>query len=195
MCTKKKYGLIALIIVILLIVCNYCFNHLLIKGDLCEESPFYKVFYDEDRKLYSYQIFSTNGDKIDEVRNISGNLYVELISDSLLHAIIGSGSNSSQEWFYDIKNNRKSEEFFNISAIHDSTIVYMEFTDDYEIRLIIRDIFDTEVLYKEIIRDFSKTAVASTDLKNVTFINDKTIEVEYAIGSNYEIVKEIIMLE
>ena len=71
----------------------------------------------------------------------------------------------------------------------------MEFTDDYEIRLIIRDIFDTEVLYKEIIRDFSKTAVASTDLKNVTFINDKTIEVEYAIGSNYEIVKEIIMLE
>ena len=126
-------------------MCNYCFNHLLIKGDLCEESPFYKVFYDEDRKLYSYQIFSTNGDKIDEVRNISGNLYVELISDSLLHAIIGSGSNSSQEWFYDIKNNRKSEEFFNISAIHDSTIVYMEFTDDYEIRLIIRDIFDTEV--------------------------------------------------
>lgn len=97
-------------------------------------------------------------------------------------------------WFYDRVTGEKSEEYFNISAINGSNIVYMEFTDGREIHLVIRDIFDKDTLYKEIVCDFSDTAVASSVLRSVTFLNDKSIEIEYEVGEDRTLVNEIIQL-
>lgn len=163
-------------------------------GELQKEGIGYKIFYDSNSNEYAYVVFSLENKRIDEVTGITGNMSIEALSENLIHVTVSVGSDARQEWFYDRITGRKSEEYFNISAINGSNIVYMEFTDDWETHLVIRDIFNKEILYEEIVRDFSDTAVASTVLKNVTFLNDKSIKIEYEVGEDRRLVNEIIEL-
>ena len=76
------------------------------KGELYGGADGYKIYYDQDLNTYAYQIFSLEGEKIDEVTNINGNLTVDEINDLVIHVIVSAGSYARQEWFYNRKTGR-----------------------------------------------------------------------------------------
>ena len=164
------------------------------KGELYGGADGYKIYYDQDLNTYAYQIFSLEGEKIDEVTNINGNLTVDEINDLVIHVIVSAGSYARQEWFYNRKTGEKSEEFFNVSAVNNTMTAYMEFTEEGKICLIIRDIFDKNTFYNEITRDFSKTATACSDLKEAVFLDEKTLKIEYFVGEDRDVVQEVLEL-
>ena len=55
------------------------------KGELYGGADGYKIYYDQDLNTYAYQIFSLEGEKIDEVTNINGNLTVDEINDLVIN--------------------------------------------------------------------------------------------------------------
>lgn len=165
-----------------------------IRGELYSEADGYKIYYDQNLNTYAYQIFSLEGEITEEVTNIKGILAICEVNDFVIHVKISAGSCARQEWFYNRKTGEKSEEFFNVSAVNNTMIVYMEFTDEGKICLVIRDIFDQNTFYKEITRDFSRIAIACLDLSEAVFLDEKDLKIEYYPGENREVIQEVLEL-
>lgn len=159
-----------------------------------EEGEGYRLYYDESSGTYSYQIFSLENEIIEEGADIYRVAFIKEISDTIIHLAISVGSPARYECFFDRETGEKSEGYFNVSAVNNRTVVYMDWTQEGEICLVIKDMFDKNRLYKEIIRDFSPTAVPSNDLTKAVFLDDTTLEIEYYVGEDYDSVKEVITI-
>ena len=166
------------------------------EGDIhITEGAGYRLCYNCSLFTYSYQIFSSKNEILEEAADVHANIYIEDRSEKIVSLAISAGTGVRQEWFFDRETGEKSELFFNVEAVNGTTIVYMTRTEKGEICLVIRDMFDKNILYKEIQRDFSSTAVPCYDLLEARFLDDSTLEIVYKAGEDYEDVKEIIIIE
>lgn len=86
-----------------------------------------------------------------------------------------------------------SEEFDDISAWNHEKVVYGTYENGI-IKIIVRDIYDKEKYYLEILRDYAPVAVPHHVILNAEFINDAQLMLEYYVGENMEDVSEIINL-
>ena len=114
-------------------------------------------------------------------------------TDSIVQVRAGAGINAANYWFYDIESGQISDTFSNISAIKEQKIVYMGFVGE-DIRLIVRDIFDEEIYYKDFDRDFSNLAILESVLLEAKFLDNDRIQIKYLSGTEQEEVTEIIEL-
>lgn len=92
-------------------------------------------------------------------------------------------------YFYDVLTSTLSPVYENIYCIYDTKVAYFS-----EGVLIVRDFMDKEIYYKEIGRDWSATAVPSSAIVSVEFIEEDVIEIQYFEGSEYKEMKEVINL-
>ena len=206
---KRRKGTIGIFIVLLTVSAGFLFYYmgnrtlkeegLSGKGaakeqEWSEEGEGYRLYYDESSGTYSYQIFSLENEIIEEGADIYRVAFIKEISDTIIHLAINVGSPARYECFFDRETGEKSEGYFNVSAVNNRTVVYMDWTQEGEICLVIKDMFDKNRLYKEIIRDFSPTAVPSNDLTKAVFLDDTTLEIEYYVGEDYDSVKEVITI-
>lgn len=58
--------------------------------------------------------------------------------------------------------------------------------------LIIVDIFNQEILYKRIVRDFTETADAMSAVMSIQCLEEETFVINYLKGEDYESITEII---
>ena len=118
---------------------------------------------------------------------------LEEYPDNIVQVRVGAGTNAGNYWFYDIENGQVSDTFSNISAIKDRIIAYMDFVDD-DVRLIVRDMFDEEIYYKDFDINFSNLVILESILLDVDFLDNDRIQVKYLSGTEREEVTETIEL-
>lgn len=138
----------------------------------------YKVDKQDDN--YFVQIMDSQGEIIYE------NLYmlepvVEKIGENTVVVTVGRGD----QWntvFVNGQTGEVSETFGNVCAYNENIVVYGIY--DGQLKIIIRDVYDTGNLYKEIIDNFPSVAVGSYLIKDAKVISDNFVYLNYYVSSD-----------
>lgn len=115
---------------------------------------------------------------------------VHELPNNIIRFTISVGSPANYTFFYDVNNNLVSPTFFNVLLYDNNKVVYAE-----EGKIVISDPFDKGVYFEEITRDFSPTAVPSSAIQEVKFLESGNLHIEYLKGKEYIVQKEEINLD
>ena len=146
-----------------------------------------------NRTEYYYKIFDHSGNEL--LTNISG-MYPDIswLNENNVQVSWGSG-NESQSVFLDLENRLVSDTFNNYEAIDNRIIAFAEY--DYNTKttyLVIRDIFDLNVLYQAFLLDDSAPVANPSDLiTSASFLDSSHLQITYLVGNDYQ--KKTIVLE
>lgn len=153
------------------------------------------VIYTDQGEIpsYYYIIKDKNGAVIDRgCHNWRGSFDLAY-HNGLLVLDYGYGGSSFDKRYYDISGSRVSQFFPSPVAESNSLVAYFEWEDN-EIKLIVRDIFDSTIFYEKITRDFSDFVFK----QNYTgdFIENNTkLRLTYPVNNRTEPVTEEIPLK
>lgn len=191
-------GKVFILLIVFCYLISGCSKHnISVKNEMDnKETRHFSISYNSDYENPNYQliIYNKNGNVVlreDWEREPRIN---EM--GKMLEIITSHGSSAAKYRYYDIENEMFSEDDFWNRAIvtEDKKIVYMDVDEkNGGSLLIIQDIFDKEIYYKEIKRDFSPFAVPSMIIENV-YINKNKLYIEYFQGEHYTLVKEVVEL-
>lgn len=137
---------------------------------------------------YEVLLFSRSGDLV------YGSVFpkepwIMEINDKICEIGISTGSPSTYVFYFNKVTLQISEISFNSKLLDEKYIVYMENGE-----LIIQDIFDKEIFYKKIVRDFTKTANPSSAIISIELDSSENLILEYYKGKDYIEEIEIIPL-
>jgi len=163
--------------------------------ELVEENKNYKIYTDKSGFNYFYNVYNNDGKWIDTGFNGGRGVNFEIIDD-ILSVRMGFGTYAFICRYYDLSANRISRFYTTPLEIGGEYIVYFitkSENDENEAVLVIQNIFDDRVYYKEIKRDFSSRVLEF--YSETEFINNNTqLKISYPTNPNDEIVTEIIDL-
>ncbi|MEL4106284.1 hypothetical protein AAFA46_05510 [Oscillospiraceae bacterium WX1] len=115
--------------------------------------------------------------------------YISII-DNNIRITESLGSPLNYSYFYDVKTNKISPIYENVLLIGYGNVVYMK-----NKQLIISNIYDASILYQEVKRNFSNTAVPSSAILSLNFVDSNKLEIDYLKGENFTETTEIIVLK
>lgn len=113
---------------------------------------------------------------------------VSNINDNIYRCVISTGSNSSYTFFVNTKDEKISEDYFNLLFYNKTDIVFLENDTIY-----VTDMFDKENVKLEITRNFLQTAVPQSAIISAK-IEKGFLCIEYFKNENYETICERIPL-
>lgn len=157
------------------------------KDETANEDDYFKVVKESesDYKVYLYGIDK----KVYKELDFPKQPYVEKVEEYLIKVVISTGSPSNYTTFYNIKDKKESTTaIFNLLLYDKGKVVYVE-----DGKLIISDVFDKNLYYKEIKRNFS-TDYSNPASFEVKFIENNKLELKYLEGKDFEEKTEIINL-
>lgn len=96
--------------------------------------------------------------------------------------------------FINGKTNRVSDNFENISAYNGQLVVYGIYEDE-QLKIVIRDIYDKDKVYKEVIDTFPNVAVGSYIIKDAQIIDEHSVDLTYYVGDEWEEKEEVVLLD
>ncbi len=96
--------------------------------------------------------------------------------------------------FINGKTNRVSDDFENISAYNGQLVVYGIYEDE-QLKIVIRDIYDKDKVYKEVIDTFPNVAVGSYIIKDAQIIDEHSVHLTYYVGDEWEEKEKIVHLD
>jgi hypothetical protein len=177
----KKNNNIFIILFVLILITTIFFGYshkkkyytILKKHDNC----FTIILYDTNNNI----VFSENLPKEPSLIELDKNL---------IQIKISLGSPLNYSYFFNPLTTSISSTYENIILVDKNKVIF--FKDN---KLIVSDIFNQKLLYKEIILDFAPTAVSSSSIIKVYFIDDNNIEIEYLKGIEFIRETEIINLK
>lgn len=108
---------------------------------------------------------------------------IQVSKDTILIRI-GRGD-SWTSTFINGKTNRISDGFENISAYNEELVVYGTYEDE-QLKIVIRDIYDKDKVYQEVIDTFPDVAVGSYIIKDAQIIDEDTVHLTYYVGNEWE---------
>lgn len=152
-----------------------------------------KVTYSVDMRdnTYIVSIYSGEGNKIYE------NTYrIEPIISIIGKDTVVITSGRGDLWntrFVDGKTGRVSDIYENVSAYNEEIVVYAIY-EEGKIKIIIRDIYDKDKLYKEVNDSFPNVAVGSYVIEDAQIVNDQLVYLKYYVGDDGEEKEEYIYL-
>ena len=151
----------------------------------------------------SYAVEEVNGNYTVSVNNRWGkriyeNVYgvapdiMQVDKDTIL---IRTGRGDSRiTKFINGKTNRVSDNFENISAYNGQLVVYGIYEDE-QLKIAIRDIYDKDKGYKEVIDTFPNVAVGSYIIKDAQIIDEHSVDLTYYVGDEWKEKEKIIRLD
>ena len=153
-----------------------------------------KISYTVEEIDGTYEVIVNNrwGKRIYE--NVYGvePIIMQVDKDTLL---ISTGRGDS--WitkFVNGKTNRVSDDFENISAYNGQLVVYGIYEDE-QLKIVIRDIYDKDKVYKEVIDTFPNVAVGSYIIKDAQIIDEHSVDLTYYVGDEWEEKEEVVLLD
>lgn len=84
--------------------------------------------------------------------------------------------------FINGKTNRISDSFVNISAYNEELVVYGIY-EDGQLKIIIRNIYDKEAAYEEVVDEFPNVAVGSYIIKDAQIIDNHSVHLTYYVNN------------
>ena len=153
-----------------------------------------KISYTVEKIDGTYNVSVNNrwGKRIYENAYGVGPIIMQVDKDTLL---IRTGRGDS--WitkFVNGKTNRVSDNFENISAYNGQLVVYGIYEDE-QLKIVIRDIYDKDKIYKEVIDTFPNVAVGSYIIKDAQIIDEHSVDLTYYVGDEWEEKEEVVLFE
>ena len=154
----------------------------------------YEIYTDEGVTGFYYIVKDGHGELLDQgYHNWKGSFDLEY-QNGLLVLDYGYGGNAWDERYYDISGGRVSRVFPSPEAVSDKLVAYFVSESDGQIKLIVQDIFDSSVYYKEIVRDFSGD-VYKVHFSGEFLDNNTKLRITYPVKDKEETVTEDILLD
>ena len=149
----------------------------------------------KDNDQYKIMLYDTEHVYVDSVVFSYCEPWVEAITDTLLEINYNAGNPARYTFYFDMETARISDTFFNSIFFGDQYIAYMALDEEDEIALTLIDIFNENILYQEIIRDFSPFADYMGAVIGIEMVDDNNIRLKYYEGTDMTTVSEIIELD
>ena len=128
-----------------------------------------------------YHIYNDNGDLI-LTEETDRPLQITAIDRYILEIRIGMGTGISVCRYYDALNDRFSKEYTYVAAATQNFVAYLEGTSLADRKLVVSDLFDEKVFYKEYSLDFSPNC--HTPIQSAEFIaGDCELHLSYLAGA------------
>ena len=96
--------------------------------------------------------------------------------------------------FINGKTNRVSDSFENISTYNEQLVVYGIYEEE-QLKIVIRDIYDKNKVYQEVIDAFPKVAVGSYIIKDAQIVDEHSVYLTYYVGNEWEEKEKVILLD
>ena len=149
---------------------------------------YYKVIYNAD-KSYTIILYDKNKNVVHK-ETVFKEPYIGLEDENIIKIVNSVGSSANYTYFYDVASSKISPVYENAILIQKDKIVFMK--NDV---LIVSNIFNKSLFYKEIKRNFSPTAVPSSAIISAKFINSNKLQIDYYTGKNFTEKLETINLD
>jgi len=156
------------------------------------EDAKYYMLLQGDNRYYYYLIYDENRNIVDEGGSYWRSPEISMINDSIvrIRTQAGTGVSTSSTFYYNAKKDVISRRFNSVYDQTDELIVFSHYR-----KLIVRDIFDKTVYYKEFSIFNAELADSVDPFIDAEFINSgKQIKVTYLSGATYAEGTEIINL-
>lgn len=103
------------------------------------------------------------------------------------------GGDFWQSQFINGKTGKVSESFENVRACNEKIVVYGIY-EEGNLKIIIRDIYNKDEVYKEIIDEFPDIAAGSYLIKDARVMNNHLVYLNYYLGNDWKTKKKIIFI-
>ena len=120
-----------------------------------EGTKYYKIEY-LLLTTVRYSIYDSNGTVV-LCEETDRPLEISMLGEDIVDICIGMGTGINVHKYYDVQNNRFSEEYSYVAASSGNLVAYIEGNSLSDRELVVRDIFDKNVFYKSFGLDFSPT--------------------------------------
>ena len=161
------------------------------KNPIGQSEPYGNYTIEMNGANYIISVYDDNGSILLQ-EELVAEPTIEHISPEIVRLSNGKGD-SWWDQFVDVKNALVSPVYYNVSLVYDENIVYMALIDG-SIKLVIRNMFDENRYYKEVVREFSVVAVPSSALVDAKLMPDHILRITYLSGEQYEERTEDIIL-
>lgn len=148
---------------------------------------YYKVIKSDD-KSYTIILYDKNKNVVHQ-ETVVKEPYISLEDEKVIRITNSLGSPLNYTYFYDVVSSKISPVYENALLVEKDKVVFMK--DNV---LIVSDIFNKDLFYKEIRRNFSQTAVPSSAIVSVKFVEPTKLQLNYLEGKNFVEKSEIIDL-
>lgn len=138
----------------------------------------------DNQVAYTYTLYDSYGNVVYE-QTVVKEPKISYVSDNVLEICNSMGTSALSCTYFDLITNKLSDICWNPSYVDEEIVVYMEYDEarDPDTFLIIKNIFDSSKLHKELAYDFSPCAVPADAIKSVKRIDDN-LEIVYFKGEN-----------
>ena len=140
---------------------------------------------DVEQNEYVATIFDVNGNILFKESFGWRTPVIKMIDSEILEFSLSAGTDAQWTRFYNVTSGRESPIYVSVRLVYDGKVIYIGRVDGRS-ALIVRDIFDEGLYYKEIIFDFSPFTSLSSALTDVKVIADNVLQITYLAGGNYE---------
>lgn len=113
--------------------------------------------------------------------------WIKEVTDNILEIGVSTGVPSTYVFYYNKDTAKMSDTYFNSILFGNKYIAYMESNEE----IILTDIFDEGILYKEVGRNFTKCL---NPIINIEVLDNDNILLEYYAGENFEKKSELILI-
>lgn len=162
--------------------------------DLCEQGNHYEIYTNAEKTGYRYVVMDDKGCTIDVGYHNSRGGFGFSEKDGILELNYGYGTFLWNKRYYDTATGRVSRFFYRPMQTYGETVAYFTTEKDDEITLVIQNMFDPSVYYREFHRNFSVTNCLS-DCETVFLNEGRQLKITYWALPNDEKVTEIFDLQ
>lgn len=141
------------------------------------ESNYYLLLLDSQKQVVQELRFSRKPE-------------IVMRDDGIMQILISVGSPLNYSYFYSITTNKLSDPYTNVFSIKHGKVITCA-----RGKVIISDIFDKSVYYKEIIRNFSPTVVPASAIQLADWSDNDSVVLKYLEGEDYGVKVEKVKLE
>ena len=160
------------------------------EAEVIEETELYKITRSD--LIYEYCLFDLDHNIVKEEGSLSKAPRISLNDENIVTVTYQAGTGIGTQWgyFYDAEANTFSQVFHSIFDQYGRSFVYAD-----KDRLVVRDMFDSEVFYREFTEfdhSFSDVAEPFTEVSFTD--NGQQLKVSYCTGDDYSEAMQIFDL-
>ena len=165
------------------------------KGEVLVSDKHFRIIRPDDLPSWYllYEIFNSYGELVKSF-TVSRPSWVEYINETVLEIGISAGTGVRMVQFYSVVHDIFSDVFDTPFILKDEIIAYMVRYNDV-LKLIVQDIFNPEVYYREFFFEEFMPMVRPSSSTNVEYIGDGRIRIMYLLDENSEYTSIVLELD
>ena len=153
-----------------------------INGQIVEEDKYFKIIKQADAEYY-YIIYNNDKNIVKEGSHYGPSPVINYIDNGTIEILLQAGTNMFYCTYYDINNDRFSDQYESPIICEYEKIVYFDYNKN-PFTLVVRNIYDTNKYLKEFILEDISLAVSP--IIKAEFLDENTLNIVYMSGQEFK---------